>query len=68
MKKDDEKGGKIASSLYYLSSVCFFILVMLNFSKSNISLAVVFLCLGATFLCFGSVYLKDEGNNEDSKK
>lgn len=68
MKREDNKNGKIASSLYYLASACFFIVAIINLAKSNTDIGVVFLCLGSTFLCFGSVYWGEDKEKDDKNE
>ena len=63
MKKKDDKTNKIVSMLIYFSSVCFYIVAIINFINDNSSTGVIYLCLGSTFLCLGSVYL-----NKDKEK
>ena len=63
MKKKDDKTNKIVSMLNYFSSVCFYIVAIINFINDNSSTGVIYLCLGSTFLCLGSVYL-----NKDKEK
>ena len=62
MKKKDDKTNKIVSMLNYFSSVCFYIVAIINFINDNSSTGVIYLCLGSTFL-WGSVYL-----NKDKEK
>lgn len=65
MKKKDDKTNKRVSILYYFSTVCFYIVSIINFINNNNSTGVVFLCLGSTFLCLGSVCLnKDKDKNK----
>lgn len=71
MNNKEKKTNKRVAILYYLSSLCFYIIAVINYVKGdNKSIAVIFLCLGSTYLCLGSVYLnkdKDEKNNNDKK-
>ena len=63
MKDENNKKNKIVSILNYFSSICFYIVAIINFIKDNSSMGVIYLCLGATLLCLGSVYL-----NKDKEK
>ena len=64
MKKKDDKTNKIVSIVgSTISSVCFYIVAIINFINDNSSTGVIYLCLGSTFLCLGSVYL-----NKDKEK
>lgn len=71
MKNNENKTNKSIAVLNYFTSLCFYIVAIINFIKGdNNSTAVIFLCLGSTYLCLGSVYLnktKDEKNNNDKK-
>jgi len=67
MKSKDNKTNKIVATLNYFSSICFYIVAIINFIKDNSSTGVVYLCLGSTFLCLGSVYLNRDKENKDSK-
>lgn len=66
-----KNNNKRIAVLNYFTSLCFYIVAIINFIKGdNNSTAVIFLCLGSTYLCLGSVYLnkaKDEKNNNDKK-
>ena len=63
MKNKEDKTNRTTSILYYFSSVCFYIVAIINFINDNSSTGVIYLCLGSTFLCLGSVYL-----NKDKEK
>lgn len=52
MKREDNKNGKIASSLYYLASACFFIVAIINLAKSNTDIGVVFFMFRFYFFMF----------------
>ena len=46
-------------NLYYISSLLFFVVAILQFvDKSEHSLPVVWLCLGSCFLCLGNTQNK----------
>lgn len=64
MKKKDEKTNKIVSILNYFASVCFYVCAILNFTKKDNSMAVIYLCLGSTFLCLGNCLNKDKDNDK----
>jgi hypothetical protein len=60
---------KLSSMLYYVAALCFYISAILNFTNSDSSMGVVYLCLGSTFLCLGSVHLtKLKKDNKDKDK
>ena len=63
MKDENNKTNKIVSILNYFSSICFYIVAIINFINDNSSTGVIYLCLGSTFFCLGSVYL-----NKDKEK
>lgn len=67
MKKEDNKTNKIVATLNYFTSICFYIVAIINFVKGNSSTGVIFLCLGSTFLCLGSVHLNKDKENKDNK-
>ncbi len=67
MKNKDNKKNKTVAILNYFTSLCFYIVAIINFVKGSISTGVVFLCLGSTFLCLGSVYLNKDKENKDNK-
>ena len=62
MKDENNKKNKIVSILNYFSSICFYIVAIINFINDNSNTGVIYLCLGSTFL-WGSVYL-----NKDKEK
>ena len=73
MKNNENKTNKRVAALNYFTSLCFYIVAIINFiNGDNNSMAVVFLCLGSSNLCLGSVYLnkdKDRDNvNKNNKK
>ena len=50
MKKKDDKTNKIVSIVgSTISSVCFYIVAIINFINDNSSTGVIYLCLGSTF-------------------
>lgn len=67
MKNEDNKTNKIVATLNYCTSICFYIVAILNFIKGSTSTGVVFLCLGSTFLCLGSVHLNKDKQHKDNK-
>ena len=71
MKKNENKTNKRVAALNYFTSLCFYIVAIINFiNGGNKGVAIMFLCLGSTYLCLGSVYLnkdKDEKNNNDKE-
>lgn len=60
--------------VFYLISVAFYVLSVMNFIDRDSSQAVIWMCLGSTFLCLGSVELtkekKSDGkdNTDDNSK
>ena len=69
MKDENNKTNKIVAILNYFSSICFYIVAIINFIKDNSSMGVIYLCLGSTFLCLGSVNLnKDKEDKEDKEQ
>ena len=66
MKNKNDKTNKIVATLNYFTSICFYIVAIINIVKDNSSTGVVFLCLGSTFLCLGSVHLNKDKENKDS--
>lgn len=64
MKKKDDKTNKIVSILNYLTSMCFYIVSIINFVNKENIIGGLYLCLGSTFLCLGSVWL----NKDKDKK
>ena len=40
---------------YYIASVLFYIVAIINFSDTGFSSGVIWLCLGSAFLCLGGV-------------
>ena len=50
------------SNLYYLISICFYIVAVIKFFDSGFSSGAVWFCLGSAFLCFGA-----DGQNKDDK-
>jgi len=65
MKNKDNKKNKTVAILNYFTSICFYIVSIINFVKGINGTGVVFLCLGSTFLCLGSVHLNKD--NKDNK-
>jgi len=64
MKKKDDKTNKIVSIVgSTISSVCFYIVAIINFINDNSNTGVIYLCLGSTFL-WGSVYLNKDKENK----
>ncbi len=57
MKNKKDNTNKIVSTLNYLSSVCFYIVSIINFIDRNNSMGILYLCLGSTFMCLGTVWL-----------
>ena len=47
MKDENNKTNKIVSILNYFSSICFYIVAIINFIKDNSSMGVIYLCLGS---------------------
>lgn len=43
---------KSATTLYYVASVCFYILAITKFLQSGFSSGVIWFCLGSAFFCF----------------
>ncbi len=64
MKNEDNKNNKTVAVLNYFTSICFYIVAIMNFVKGGISTGIIFLCLGSTFLCLGSVYLNKDKENK----
>lgn len=54
----------IAAILYFIVSLCFYVLAIINFVNKG-GLGVVYLCLGSTFLCLGAVFLNKDKDEKD---
>lgn len=54
---------KTTVSLYYLVSLLFYIVAIINFFDTDFSSGVIWLCLGSAFLCFGR---KTQSKNKKS--
>ena len=67
MKNENNKKNKTVVILNYFTSICFYIVAIMNFVKGSNSTGIVFLCLGSTFLCLGSVHLNKGKDNKDNK-
>lgn len=63
MKKNEDKANKIVSTLNYFTSVCFYIVSIIDFINKDNSMGIFYLCLGSMFLCLGTVWL-----NKSNKK
>lgn len=64
MKNKKDNTNKIVSTLNYFSSVCFYIVSIINFIDRNNSMGILYLCLGSTFMCLGTVWLNKDTNNK----
>lgn len=64
MKNKNDKTTKVASILYYLCSICFYIASIFDFINKNNSMGIVHICLGSTFLSLGSVDLNKDKNGK----
>lgn len=55
---------KIAAILYFIVSLCFYVLAIISFVNKG-DLGVVCLCLGSAFLCLGAVFLNKDKDEKD---
>lgn len=65
MKNKDNKNNKSGNTtamLYFLSSICFYLIAAINFLNKESSAGVIYICLGSTFLCLGSTYISNDKN------
>ncbi len=68
MKKKDNKNNKNSNTtamLYFLSSICFYIVAAINFVNKDSSTGIIYICLGSTFLCLGTTFINKD---KDKKK
>lgn len=63
---------KIEGKVFYLVSVCFYIVALIHIISSDASDGVIWLCLGSAFLCLGvnatNKANKNGKENEEKKK
>lgn len=52
-KEKNIMGSKAMVTSYYIASVLFYIVAIINFSDTGFSSGVIWLCLGSAFLCLG---------------
>ena len=50
------KSNKIASIAYMVSSICFYIVAIMNFIDEETSQGVIYLCLGSSMLSLATVF------------
>ena len=64
MKNKGDKTNKIVAALNYFTSLCFYVIAILNFSGDDPKTGTVFMCLGVVFSTLGTVWVNKENKKE----
>ena len=62
-----KNGNRVASTAYFVSAFCFYIVAVINFFGVNtdFSEGVIFMGFGSAFLCLGAVFQKKEKRKDE---
>lgn len=62
--KENNKSDNTTAILYFLSSICFYLVAAINFVNKDSSTGVIYICLGSTFLCLGTTFINKNKNKK----